>query len=79
MVAAWWQLNRLGVGAFMPQGTWISPTAKPFVGHRTLTLLDVDYLEVEHAVRNILRHVPPQRGWDVVAIDRMDYIFVGRP
>lgn len=62
-LAAWWQLIRLGLdrnsdGAKrIPAGTQSRDGARPLFGKRTLTLLPPQFIEIEHAVNNILRQV----------------------
>lgn len=68
MLAAWWQLVRLGAlhqlnGHPEPAGTWSRKDAEPLHAKRTLTLLSTKYLEVEHAVWNILRQVALPDSW----------------
>lgn len=79
MVAAWWQLLRLGGLKFfrlpLPINTWSRPGAHGLEATRTLTVLDVQYLEVEHAVQNILRHVSTG-VFGANLTDRISYIFV---
>lgn len=79
MVAAWWQLLRLGALKFfglpLPMNTWKRSGALELEASRTLTVLNVEYLEVEHAVQNILRHVS-SGVFGANLTDRVSYIFV---
>lgn len=79
-VAAWWQLIRLGALRYfgvapLPEMTWQRPGALPLEAARTLSLLEVEYLEVEHAVLNILRHVQQIGILGDNLTDRVSYIF----
>lgn len=64
LLAAWWQLLRLGVAS--PARGLLERCHKgaaPFPAERTLTLLHPRLIEVEHAVRVILEHVVPPEPW----------------
>lgn len=74
MVAAWWQLIRLGASE-VPAGTLIRAGAPPLMSKQTLTLLSPDYLEVEHAVLNILKAVQPAWPFGPL-LGRISYVFV---
>lgn len=59
VLAAWWQLARLGwwrgggVGSVLP-GVDSLDGSIPFAARRTISILDPAYIEIEHAVRTIL-------------------------
>lgn len=93
-LAAWWQLIRMGAlqhmedaTASVPSMTWSRPDAPPLHALRTLTLLKTEYIEVEHAVWNILRQIALPDNWvralresgeqppSRAHLDRMTYIF----
>ena len=88
LLAAWWQLARLGLHA--PPGLVVPVERRgiPFAAKRTITVLDARFIEVEHAVRTILDHVELSdqwvsrltlRGEDVGVrghLDRLAYLFV---
>lgn len=62
MLAAWWQLVRLGAlalvdGSSVPDGTHSTADAPPLAARRTLTVIPPEYLEIEAAVRTILSQV----------------------
>lgn len=64
LLAAWWQLLRLGV--LSKPAAFAEPTARdgpPLVAKRSLTVLSPAFLEVEHAVRLILDHVALKQDW----------------
>jgi hypothetical protein len=69
LLAAWWQLTRLGMlrgpsgGPGIPERTKVSDASVPFAAQRTLTLLSPRFIEVEHAVRTILGQVNPRPEW----------------
>ena len=60
-LAAWWQLIRLGVDREpsgklrLPNKTISTKNAQPLFARRTLSFLDPNFIQVEHAVRDILR------------------------
>ncbi|MEL6363151.1 MAG: hypothetical protein AAFR21_18965, partial [Pseudomonadota bacterium] len=60
-LAAWWQLVRLGADREesgrlrVPSNTISAHNAKPLFARRTLSFLDPAFIQVEHAVRDILR------------------------
>jgi len=61
LLAAWWQLLRLGLwkdgeGHRVPPEGTIVLGSSPFAARRTLSILDPPYIEIEHAVRTILRN-----------------------
>ena len=62
-LAAWWQLMRLGVDEGddglprLPDSIISRPEATPFFALNTLSVLSIDFLEIEHAVRTILSQV----------------------
>jgi hypothetical protein len=64
VLAAWWQLVRLGYlreaeKPSIPAETIALDSSIPFVAKRTLSILDPDYIEIEHAVRTILDSFVP--------------------
>lgn len=62
-LAAWWQLMRLGVDEGddglprLPDHIVSRPDAPPFFALNTFSILSIDFLEIEHAVRTILSQV----------------------
>lgn len=92
MLAAWWQLLRLGAPERGTAGHHLAPQARtsrsqPFAAHATLTVLPPSFLGVEHAVRTILSRVVVPADWlpwrasrepdDLEHLDRMSYVFAG--
>ncbi|MDA1359141.1 SCO2522 family protein [Glycomyces luteolus] len=78
--------------AAMPPILQLEPGASPFPAYRTVSILSVNYLEVEHAVRVICGSVRPEAGAVEVIrkaaeregmalteeiVDRLSYIFLG--
>jgi hypothetical protein len=68
LLAAWWQLLRLGVLVGDAPPTTFAPTplredSPPFAARATLTVLPPGFLVVEHAVRTILNRVAAPPGW----------------
>ncbi|MFF3867783.1 SCO2522 family protein [Micromonospora sp. NPDC001898] len=76
----------------LPAILQLNPSAAPFCAYRTLTLMDIQYLPVELAVRTILGQVavPPAVAQQVAQraggeglrlpselVDRLSYVFVG--
>jgi hypothetical protein len=76
----------------MPAILQLEPTAFPFPAYRTVSVLSVNYLEVEHAVRVICGSVRPEAGAVEIIrksaeregmvlpdelVDRLSYIFQG--
>lgn len=93
-LAAWWQLVRLGglqhveeEGPQVPADTWSREESPPLHALETITFLDSDYIQVEHAVRNILRQVALPSYWSDslrnsvdqtlprAHLERMTYVF----
>lgn len=68
-LAAWWQLIRLGMlrdehdRPVAPQRTQSLADAPPLPARRSVTLLDNRFLEVEHAVRAILKRLSLPEAW----------------
>lgn len=98
VLAAWWQLVRLGAlqhvsgeGPQMPANTWSRPGGKPLHAIGTITFLTSDYIQVEHAVWNILRQVSLPTDWanslrdsreqplPRAHLERMAYVFTAGP
>lgn len=68
MLAAWWQLVRLGcLKKSRPEaaahGITVIDQSRPFECRNTLSILNSRYLEIEHAVRSILRCVQMPPEW----------------
>ncbi|MFI0793953.1 SCO2522 family protein [Micromonospora rubida] len=76
----------------LPAILQLNPSAAPFCAYRTLTLMDIQYLPVELAVRTILGQVavPPAVAQQVAKraggeglrlpselVDRLSYVFIG--
>jgi hypothetical protein len=78
--------------AELPAVTQLNPAAAPFSAYRTLSILSVRFLPIEHAVRTILSQIAVDR--DVLGqvmtrsqgegielplelVDRIDYVFAG--
>lgn len=90
MLAAWWQLLRLGA-PHRGEALLAKPATKgrdlSLCGHSSLTLLPPTLLGVEHAVRTILEHVIVPSSWllpgfgnddaenSAAHLDRIGYVF----
>lgn len=94
VLAAWWQLVRLGAlnhvdsrSSDTPRDTWSRPGGSSLSAFRTITFLESNYIEVEHAVWNILRQVALPDEWanslrdsreetlPRAHLERMSYVF----
>lgn len=86
VLAAWWQLVRLGYlrageEPRSPDETITLNSLVPFFARRTLSILDPSYIEIEHAVRAILDNFLPSaspewRGLPTFSPENIAYAFL---
>lgn len=77
-LAAWWQLKRLGAtgeSTPLPALREVSGASIPFIANTTISVLDPEFLRVEHSVRNIVRFLCARNGWDPVE-NRIGYLLI---